>query len=134
MSRRNGPAKLVDFAWWTGLTLTDTRSAIESIKGELEEEHGFLFVGKQRKKAIPQVILLPPFDEYILGYTDRSLPISVANAKQYVTKNGMFAAVVLVDGVAQGTWKSVKGESVIKWFDSQPKDLPPKEEWLRPPL
>jgi hypothetical protein len=36
----HGPAQAADFAWWSGLTLTEVKKGLDSVKGELEEiEH-----------------------------------------------------------------------------------------------
>ena len=50
--------------------------------------------------------LVPAFDEWILGYADRSLVASDAMFDALVPgKNGVFRPAVLVDGVVVGTWR-----------------------------
>nr|WP_258073503.1 crosslink repair DNA glycosylase YcaQ family protein [Arthrobacter sp. 08Y14] len=51
-------------------------------------------------------MLLPGFDEWILGYTDRSLTASPAMFEALVPgRNGIFRPAVVVDGVTVGTWR-----------------------------
>ncbi len=122
--KSHGPATVADFTWWTGLTLADARQGLESIKGELSEIQKSLFGPRRQVRAdVPRMILLPAFDEYVIGYTDRSFAVDDRHAKKYVTKNGMFAAVVLVDGVTEGIWKKGKGGPDITWF-SDPATSP----------
>jgi len=59
--------------------------------------------------------LLPGFDEYLLGYTDRSAVLDPAYAQRICPGgNGMFSPTIVIDGVVTGTWKrTVKGGAVI---------------------
>ena len=50
-------------------------------------------------------VLLPPFDEYLVGYADRS---AVLDPKHILSTNaggGMLSAVIVIDGEVAGTWK-----------------------------
>lgn len=85
--RSHSPASLADFCWWTGLPITQNRKAVQLIASELEEvkiQGETMLVYKTRfvedylsRPAIAQplqtaneksVILLPPYDEYLIGY------------------------------------------------------------------
>jgi hypothetical protein len=49
---------------------------------------------------------LPGFDEYLLGYKDRSAVLDAAHAEKICPgDNGMFAATIVIDGRVVGTWK-----------------------------
>ena len=51
---------------------------------------------------------MPGFDEYILGYTDRSAVLPREVAQQVVPgANGMFLPTVVAGGQVVGTWKRV---------------------------
>ena len=53
-----------------------------------------------------RVHLLPGFDEYMLGYTDRS--IQLGERRDYgstVSANGMFSSTLVIDGRVEGTWR-----------------------------
>ena len=59
--------------------------------------------------------LLPGFDEYLLGYSDRSAVLDPAYAQRICPGgNGMFSPTLVIDGVVTGTWKrTFKGGAVV---------------------
>ena len=93
----HGPATLHDFAWWSGLKISEARAAIEMTAAHLASE---TIEGKvywmspdqpARRTASPSVHLLPGFDEYMLGYQDRSAALDPQHAQKIVPGgNGMF--------------------------------------------
>ena len=67
--RSHGPATIKDFAWWTGVTLTEAKRAAEAVRDELEQEcidgvevwlSPGLGVGPPR--SAPRALLQPPID------------------------------------------------------------------------
>lgn len=117
-----GPATDRDLAWWTGLTLTDARAAIASVDDEFDclELDGVTYrmrPGLDEVAAATKpgtVHLLPGFDEYVLGYTDRSAPLAGRPLTDVVPGgNGMFLSTIVVGGEIVGTWRrSVRAKSV----------------------
>ena len=54
------------------------------------------------------VHLLPGFDQYMLGYTDRSAALDPAHCQKIVPgNNGMFMPTIVIRGRIAGTWKRV---------------------------
>lgn len=113
--RSHGPATLRDFAWWTQLPLTQVRAALEEIRGqvvELEWDGGSYWVSPETasllETGVPgarSVLLLPGFDEFVLGYTDRSLVLEPAHFDNIVPGgNGVFKKTVVAAGKVTGTW------------------------------
>ena len=111
-----GPVTLDDLAWWTKLPKTGLRTAAASIDGIEQAQLGEkpVYVDAEtsasadtsRPEPTETVTLVPAFDEWILGYADRSLVASDAMFEALVPgKNGVFRPAVLVDGVVVGTWK-----------------------------
>jgi len=100
-----GPATAADFAWWSGLTLSDARRGLDFVGSTLE----------RRVVDGPTAHLLPNFDEYFVAYKDRSAPLQRLNrAGCYVRGEEVLTNVVIVDGQFVGTWKrSVKKEVVV---------------------
>ena len=50
--------------------------------------------------------MLPGYDEYLLGYKDRSAVLEPAHAPRLAPGgNGVFAPMLVVDGAIAGTWK-----------------------------
>jgi Winged helix DNA-binding domain len=107
-------------AWWSGLTLTDARAGLEQVKAQLSQEtvNGQTYWLSPdvplRVADSPTAYLLPGFDEYMLGYTDRSAILEEIHAQKIVPgKNGVFNPTVVIDGKVMGTWKrTVKKDSV----------------------
>ena len=52
------------------------------------------------------VELLPAYDEYLIGYKDRSAMLAAEHATSIVPgRNGVFQPTILVGGRVVGTWK-----------------------------
>lgn len=68
----------------------------------------------------PTAHLLPAFDEYLVGYKDRSAVLEPGYAMRMVARNGMISPIIVIDGQVVGTWKRVlKKETVAltpDWF------------------
>lgn len=106
------PASLKDFAYWSGLTLTDARKAILLANSQLkaiEIEGATYFVGAAFHTPIVPVKnsahLMAGFDEYFLPYRNRHTIIDVDHAN-HVTPggNGVFKPTVVVNGTVCGVW------------------------------
>ena len=108
--RSHGPATLHDFVWWSGLSVTEAREGLESIKGELAKEEAdgqtyWFFDGSGFKESGESTVhLLPAFDEYIVSYRDRSTIITEEYSK-VISSNGVFRPIVLLNGKVVGIWK-----------------------------
>jgi len=110
------PAAPKDLAAWSGLTLTQSRAALSAIADQLVElEFGaesLWLLSRQEPwladefAGSPNVRLLPRFDTYLLGYRDRDLAVPEAYAKRVHPGGGILYPVLLVDGLAAGTWKT----------------------------
>ena len=121
--RGHGPATIRDLAWWAGITLGDARAGTAMVASELHEEilgSTSLFAARDAATAphtARSVHLLPGFDEYLLGYTDRSLALDAAHANLIVPgSNGMFMPTIVAGGRVVGKWKvakSAKGATVV---------------------
>ena len=110
----HGPATLYDFAWWAGLPLKDARlgaaAARPALSSAVAGEKEYWWAGDLPEQATADqpedVQLLPGFDEYLLGYTDRSDVLDGGHAQKVVPgNNGMFRPMVVVNGQVSGAWK-----------------------------
>lgn len=105
----HGPATDRDFAWWSGLTLTAARRGIGAVSGELERlelDDTTYYHRPALEPASAGVLALPGFDEYVLGYQDRSAPLAAEWVGRIVPGgNGIFFPTLVVDGEIVGTWK-----------------------------
>jgi hypothetical protein len=112
-----GPATDRDLAWWTGLTLTDVRAAIARVDDEFDrlELDGVTYrMTPGLEEAADGIHLLPGFDEYLLGYADRTAQLAGHPLTDVVPGgNGMFLATIVVNGEIAGTWRrTVKAKGV----------------------
>lgn len=108
----HGPATDRDLAWWAGLTLTDARAAIASVDEEfdrLDVEGVGYRMRPGLREATDGIHLLPGFDEYLLGYTDRSAPLAGRPSTDVVPgDNGMFLPMIVANGEIVGIWRRTK--------------------------
>lgn len=116
----HGPATIEDFMWWAGLTKTDAKAGLETVKNKLMQmvigERTYWFPANMPK--LPDIttttFLLPPFDEYLVGYTNRSAALDSKNHKQTISSNGIFYPTVVVGGKVVSIWKrTIKKDNVI---------------------
>jgi hypothetical protein len=109
----HGPATVHDFAWWAGLTITEARSglgaAIPGLTSEkIDGKEYWMTSDAPGHTAYDKssVHLLPGFDEYLIGYKDRSAVLAAEHALKIVPgKNGVFLPTIVVGGQVVGTWK-----------------------------
>jgi len=117
----HGPATIHDFMWWSGLPAADARAGLKMIEAQLAHEdvdgqtYWFSSAAFASNVASPTAYLLPPFDEYLLGYKDRSAVLDPAHATKVVPgANGMFKPIIVIDGRVVGIWKrTLRKNSVI---------------------
>lgn len=115
--RGHGPASLDDLAWWTKAPKTELRRALAEagdavVAVPFGDGPELLVLAEQAERlgalAAPrddEVHLLPAFDEYFLGYGDRSA-IATPEVQAAVVPggNGMFRPIALSAGRVVGTW------------------------------
>ena len=116
-----GPATAHDFAWWSGLTVTDARRGAEAAGMRREEiagrEHWSASAAPPEPLARPRAHLLPYYDEYTVAYRDRDaisrrLPERSGSAEDRT--QALIASVVAIDGEVVGHWRrSVKRDVVL---------------------
>jgi hypothetical protein len=116
-----GPSTLQDFVHWSGLLITETRHALAELKSELAEEtiNGKTYWHSPDTPTVakdaPTLYLLPGFDEYLLGYRDRSDVLEPQYSNLICPGgNGVFKPTIVSHGHVVGTWKkTVKKGTVI---------------------
>jgi hypothetical protein len=116
--RSHGPATVHDFAWWSGLTVTDARAGLESVKSELEswesDARTFWFAASPSVRAgAGGAYLLPPWDEFTVAYRDRRDILEPKYATRVNAGGGVLSPVIVVRGEVVGTWKrTIKKDTV----------------------
>jgi len=121
----HGPATLQDFANWSGLNLGDCKTGLEQIKSELvqvpanDQTYWMTESTTSLEQGLETVHLLAGFDEFLLGYKDRSIILDAAHQSEVVSFNGIFKPTVIINGRVAGMWRrSFKKDKVL--FETTP--------------
>jgi len=123
------PATLEDFRWWSGLPAAAARRALEmigpkSISATVDSSTYWIAGG--RTQNLPRgdsVHVLPPYDEFIISYRDRSAALPVGRYANVVSSNGIFRPVIVVGGQVAGLWKRSKANDALMietWLFKKP--------------
>lgn len=117
--RSHGPVTETDLAGWLAAPLGVVREGLTLLGDRvLRETAGGTAYLVHRDAAPPapsaSAHLLPMWDEYLLGYKDRSAALAPEDAARVVPgANGVFRASVLVDGQVAGVWKRRTGRDGV---------------------
>jgi hypothetical protein len=116
----HGPASLQDFVWWAGLTIADAKAALGAVAAELRHarvDGQDYYAAEDTPAASPdprEAFLLPPFDEFLVAYRDRSASLDPRyNTLIVPGSNGIFNPIVVIDGRVVGTWKRAFQKSSV---------------------
>ena len=118
----HSPAAVRDFAWWAGITLTDAHKAVDGLSPGViaVKTDGEALLSKTDTRnteydANKGVYLLPGFDEYMLGYKDRSVILDAGDLKKVVgSNNGLFSNTIIAGGRVAGTWKRILKKDTVE--------------------
>lgn len=114
----HGPATPADLARWAFLPLGEVRRGVAAVRErlaavEVDGTEYLLAPGTAerfedaRAAARRAVLLLPGFDELILGYRDRTMTLAAEHADRVVPGgNGVFRPTLVVDGRAVAVWRT----------------------------
>ncbi|HUH96096.1 MAG TPA: winged helix DNA-binding domain-containing protein [Anaerolineales bacterium] len=115
-----GPATEEDLIWWSGLSRADVKRGLELVRRSFEKEEiegrVYWFSARPLGRKLPRTfVLLPNFDEYVVGYADRSAIFDPSRADQLdARRNPLFQHTIVIDGHVRGTWKrTLKKDRVI---------------------
>jgi hypothetical protein len=120
----HGPATAQDFSKWSGLTLNDAQRGLAMVGTQLQHEtlndadYWFSSMVTPIKLMTPMAYLLSVYDEYIIGYADRSMIAAPEIAAKLFTMGNALTAVVVVDGQIVGTWRrTLQKDAVVIEID-----------------
>lgn len=114
----HGPATVQDFAWWSGLSLTDSRLGFEAVRREFEtasvDGREYLFIAEAELPKVPgRAMLIPAYDEITIGYADRSAAMDDAVARNPDSGGGIFKPVVMVKGKVVAAWRRTEKKDAV---------------------
>ncbi|MCW5873844.1 MAG: AlkZ family DNA glycosylase [Anaerolineales bacterium] len=111
-----GPATAQDFAWWSGLTVADCRAGAQAAglhNAELSGKTYWWSEARPPAKSVRGAWLLPNFDEYGIGFADRS-HTEPAEFKSFWAGGAlMLPHFYVVNGRTAGMWKRELGKGEV---------------------
>jgi len=109
-----GPATAKDFGWWSGLAAADVKLAIELAGEDLDQyvEGGQKYwLGESvaaKVKRAPIAHLLPNYDEYFIGFKDRSaIGERLRKSRVKAPSQSLIANLIMIDGQFAGGWTRI---------------------------
>ena len=134
-------ATLEDFVWWSGLNINDCRRGIELLGNSLHVEtwraaslpyREFYLTDDCRTRGFRKgkYLLIPPYDEYLIGYKSRDIVLSPDYKHKAHNNSGIFQPVIAKDGIICGNWTPFKEDLQAEFFMGE-HDEGLQEEWNR---
>src|SRR5262249_3214983 len=122
--RGHGPATVKDFAWWSGLTVTEAKTGIamvgDRLRKEVIDEETYWF-SEEMGPAEPcqEAFLLPTFDEFLVGFAG----FDKSRRGGHIAKQvGNYDSTIVIGGNVVGSWRRTfsKGEVIIEFEAFRP--------------
>ena len=116
------PATIEDFVWWSGLNVSDCRRGIALLgdRIHLEKWKGRKFYltddGRTRGFRKGKYLMIPPYDEYLIGYKSREIVLPPEYRHKAHNNSGIFLPVITYDGLVCGNWAPFKEELQVEFF------------------
>lgn len=118
--KSHGPTTVKDFAGWGFMTMADAKLGLELAKDSLKQveidgaAHWLDKDTDPKTSSDIEAFLLPGFDEFILGYKDRSAVATTEHMQRVLPGgNGVFLPTIVIDGHVAGLWKKTVRKSGI---------------------
>ena len=107
-----GPATVKDFASWSGLSIKEAREGVAMLPAEFIKEKinglDYIFMPASFSNGKIQAnFLMPDYDEYGMGYKDRSAIFNKTIDLSTFNENPIFNRMIILDGKIAGTWKRI---------------------------
>ena len=121
--RSRQPATLEDFVWWSGLNIGDCRRAIallgNSIHAVKWKSREFYLTDDCRTRGFRtgKCLLIPPYDEYLIGYKSRDIVLPTEHTHRAHNNSGIFQPIIAHDGIICGNWAPFKDDCQTAFFD-----------------
>ena len=116
------PATLEDFVWWSGLNISDCRRGVDLLGDYIHVEKwkgwDFYLTDDCRTRGFRKgrFLLIPPYDEYLIGYKSRDIVLPPEHRHHAHNNSGIFQPVIAYDGKICGNWSPFKDECQASFF------------------
>ena len=104
-----GPCDASDLAKWSSLPITQARRALDAAGPQPDAD-------AWPAADPPPGLLLAAFDTLMLGHRTREPFVAAQHDRHILKGGGMLKPIVLIDGVATGTWSIKAGGPHPSWF------------------
>ena len=117
------PATLEDFVWWSGLNISDCRKGIALLGDYIHVERyrgrEFYLTDDCRKRGFRKgkFLLIPPYDEYLIGYKSRDIVLPHEHRHHAHNNSGIFQPVIAYDGTICGNWSPFRDDFQMSFFE-----------------
>ena len=121
--RSHQPATLEDFVWWSGLNISDCRRGIallgDAIHLERWRGRDFYLTDDCRTRGFRKgkFLLIPPYDEYLIGYKSRDIVLPPEHRHRAHNNSGIFQPVIAHDGIICGNWTPYRNLGQVSFFN-----------------
>ena len=129
------PATLEDFAWWSGLNVSDCRKGIALLGGAIHVERHqgreCLLMDDARTRGFRsgKYLLIPPYDEYLIGYKSRDIALPPRHRHRAHNNSGIFRPVIARDGIVCGNWSPFLNTCQAEFFEDSPDSAALQSAW-----
>ena len=134
--RSRQPATLEDFVWWSGLNVSDCRRGITLLGHDIHKVtwrgRDFYMTDDCRTRGFRKgkALLIPPYDEYLIGYKSRDVVLPIEHRHRAHNNSGIFQPVIAHDGVICGNWAPFKNDCQVEFFEGEKDAEAIKDAWL----
>ena len=129
------PATLEDFVWWSGQKVNDCRKGIallgDTIHKETWKGRDFYLTDNCRTRGFRtgKLLLIPPYDEYLIGYKSRDIVLPPEHRHRAHNNSGIFQPIIARDGTICGNWSPFKDDCQVDFFDGSNNIESLQEAW-----
>ena len=129
------PATLEDFVWWSGMNISDCRKGIALLDNTI---HAVKWKGREfyltddcrtRGFRTGKCLLIPPYDEYLIGYKSRDIVLPTEHTHRAHNNSGIFQPIIAHDGIICGNWAPFKDNCQTAYFDGAHDESALQSAW-----
>ena len=129
------PATLEDFVWWSGQNISDCRKGIALLGNTIHVERwkgrDFYLTDNCRTRGfrMGKYLLIPPYDEYLIGYKSRDIVLPLEHTHRAHNNSGIFQSIVAHNGIICGNWSPFKPDLQVQFFNDNHDLTVLQEAW-----
>ena len=119
------PATLEDYVWWSGMNVSDCRKGIallgDTIHVERNKGRDWYLTDDCRTRGFRtgKFLLIPPYDEYLIGYKSRDIVLPPEHRHHAHNNSGIFQPIIARDGIICGNWSPFRNECQVEFFNGE---------------